>query len=149
MDSNLIAGLQVWALPVILAICFHEAAHGYVAWRLGDDTAKRLGRVSINPLKHIDTFGTIILPFILFLAHSPFLFGYAKPVPVNFSRLRHPRSDMVWVALAGPAINIFLALISATLLHLFTLVELPHNAVIIENIINMIKVNVVLAVITV
>ncbi len=90
--------ISVWVLPLLIAITFHEAAHAFVAYRLGDDTAWQLGRVSFNPLKHIDPFGTVILPGVLLLSHSPFVFGYAKPVPVNFRNLNHPRLDMVWVA---------------------------------------------------
>lgn len=105
------------AVPIIIAITFHEAAHGFVAWRLGDDTAYRLGRVTFNPLKHIDPFGTIILPTLLYLT-TGFMFGYAKPVPVNFNRLRNPRRDMVLVAAAGPGINLVLAVLSALALHL-------------------------------
>ena len=100
----------VWALPILFAVPLHEAAHGLVAYRLGDDTAYRQGRVTLNPLRHIDPFGTVVLPLLLLLAHSPFLFGYAKPVPVAFNRLRHPRRDTVLVAAAGPAMNILLAL---------------------------------------
>ena len=107
-----------WVIPVIIAITFHEAAHGFVARMLGDDTAWRLGRVSFNPLKHIDTFGTILLPALLLLLHSPFLFGYAKPVPVNFKALRNPRRDMILVAAAGPGINIALAVLAALAFHL-------------------------------
>ena len=98
--------ISVWVLPLVLAITFHEAAHAFVAHRLGDDTAWQLGRVSFNPIRHIDPFGTLILPAMLLFTHSPFLFGYAKPVPVNFRKLDNPRLDMVWVALAGPATNI-------------------------------------------
>jgi Zn-dependent protease len=105
-------------LPILIAVTFHEAAHGFVAHLLGDDTAWRLGRVSFNPFKHIDPFGTIILPVMLLLARSPFLFGYAKPVPVNFSALRHPRRDMILVAAAGPAMNILLAFLAAAAFHL-------------------------------
>ena len=93
--SEGIITFSVWVLPVLIAITFHEAAHGYVAWRLGDDTAKRLGRVTFNPLKHIDTYGTILVPALLLWAQSPFLFGWAKPVPVNFLRLGNPRRDML------------------------------------------------------
>jgi Zn-dependent protease len=106
---------STWVLPVVFAVTFHEAAHGFVAHHFGDDTAWRAGRVTFNPLKHIDSFGTIILPAMLILLRSPFLFGYAKPVPVNFRRLDRPRRDMVWVALAGPGTNILLAIISSLL----------------------------------
>ena len=102
------------AIPAILAITLHEAAHGFVAkWR-GDDTAWRLGRVTLNPFRHIDPFGTVILPALMYFT-TGFVFGWAKPVPVNFGRLHHPRRDMVWVALAGPGINFILALVSAIL----------------------------------
>jgi len=120
-DAGLASGLRdasVLVLPILIAIPLHEAAHGLAAYRLGDDTAYRQGRVTLNPLRHIDLLGTIILPAMLLLAHSPFLFGYAKPVPVNFQRLRHPRRDMVLVAAAGPAMNILLAIVSAALVHL-------------------------------
>lgn len=100
------------ALPAILAITFHEAAHGFVAWQLGDDTAKRLGRVTFNPLRHIDPFGTVLLPALMYFT-TGFVFGWAKPVPVDFGRLNHPRRDMVWVALAGPGTNFLLAVVSA------------------------------------
>lgn len=99
-------------IPAILAITMHEAAHGWVASKLGDDTALRLGRVTFNPLRHIDPFGTIILPALMYFT-TGFVFGWAKPVPVNFSRLNHPRRDMVWVALAGPGSNLILAVASA------------------------------------
>lgn len=102
------------ALPAILAITLHEAAHGFVAWRLGDDTAYQLGRVTFNPLRHIDPFGTVLLPALMYFT-TGFVFGWAKPVPVNFGRLNHPRRDMVWVALAGPGTNFVLALLSAIL----------------------------------
>lgn len=108
---------SIWVLPVLIAITFHEAAHGYVAWRLGDDTAKNLNRVTFNPLRHVDLNGTIIAPSVLFLVGAPFLFGWAKPVPVNFMNLNNPRRDMVWVAAAGPGINLVLAIVSAALLH--------------------------------
>ena len=146
MDSSeLLSGLAHWAIPVLLAICLHEAAHGYVAWLLGDDTAKRLGRVSINPFRHIHPVGTIVIPAALFFAKAPFLFGFAKPVPVNFTRLRHPRTDMVWVALAGPAINVFLALVSGLLLHTVEFAG-PYASIIETNLSNSFMINVGLAV---
>ena len=111
-------GIVATAIPVIIAITSHEAAHGYVAWRLGDDTAYRLGRVTFNPLRHIDAFGTVLLPALLVLTRAPFLFGWAKPVPVDFSRLNRPRRDMVLVAAAGPGVNMLLALVSGILLTL-------------------------------
>jgi len=115
--AELMQQVSVMALPAIFAITLHEAAHGFIANRLGDDTALRMGRVSFNPLRHIDLFGTVLMPLLLFLASGgKFLFGYAKPVPVSFDRLRHPRRDMVWVAIAGPATNILLAIVSALLL---------------------------------
>src|SRR3954467_5203102 len=138
--------LSVWVLPLLLAITFHEAAHAFVAYRLGDDTAWQLGRVSFNPLRHIDPFGTLILPTMLLFAHSPFLFGYAKPVPVNFRKLNNPRLGMVWVALAGPATNILLALAAALALH--ALPWAPANSAqwIFDNLKNALLINAVLAV---
>ncbi len=138
--------LSVWVLPLIIAITFHEAAHGFVAHAFGDNTAFERGRVSFNPLKHIDPFGTLLLPAMLLLAHSPFLFGYAKPVPVNFRNLRNPRTDMVWVALAGPATNIALALVAAAAFHVVG--YLPPNAAqwVADNLQNALVINVVLAV---
>lgn len=103
--------IALYAIPVIFAITVHEAAHGYAARYFGDDTAWRLGRVTLNPLKHIDPFGTILLPLVLILLSSPFIFGAAKPVPVRFGNLRHPKRDMIWVALAGPASNVVQAAI--------------------------------------
>lgn len=106
---KLVQTLLIYALPVLFAITIHEAAHGYVARALGDNTAHMMGRVTLNPVKHIDPFGTVLLPLLLYFT-TPFLIGYAKPVPVNFSQLRHPKRDMVWVALAGPASNLVQAL---------------------------------------
>jgi Zn-dependent protease len=138
--------VSVWVLPLVIAITFHEAAHAFVANHFGDKTAWELGRVSFNPFKHIDPFGTVLLPAMLLLSHSPFLFGYAKPVPVNFRALRNPRIDMVWVALAGPATNIALALVAAAGFHLLTLV--PASAVqwVADNLKNALVINVVLAI---
>ena len=113
--AGIAQALSVWLLPVITAITLHEAAHAWVADRLGDDTARRLGRVSFNPVRHIDPFGTLLLPGLLLLVGAPFLFGWAKPVPVAFHRLNNPKRDMVWVALAGPGINIALALVALML----------------------------------
>jgi len=138
--------VSVWVLPLIIAITFHEAAHGFVAHRLGDNTAWQLGRVSFNPLKHIDPFGTVILPAVLLLSHSPFLFGYAKPVPVNFRNLNHPRLDMVWVALAGPATNILLALLAAAAFHALPLAPANSAQWIADNLKNTLIINVVLAI---
>ena len=112
-----ILDIAIVAIPIIVAITFHEAAHGFVARLFGDDTAARMGRVTFNPLKHIDPFGTILLPGLLLLAHTGFVFGYAKPVPVNFAALRNPKRDMIWVAAAGPGTNILLAVASAVLLY--------------------------------
>ena len=138
--------LSIWILPLVIAITFHEAAHGFVAHALGDNTAWELGRVSFNPLRHIDPFGTVMLPAMLFLSHSPFLFGYAKPVPVNFRKLREPRSGMVLVALAGPATNILLALAAALSFHLVDLIPANASQWVVDNLKNMILINVVLAV---
>jgi len=115
--TKTIEEIALVAIPVIVAITLHEAAHGYVARYFGDDTAERAGRISLNPLRHVDPFGTILLPAFLLLTHAGFLFGYAKPVPVNFAGLRHPKRDMIWVAAAGPGMNILIAAISAALLY--------------------------------
>lgn len=114
---NTLIEIAILAIPIILAVTFHEAAHGFVALYCGDDTAKRAGRLTLNPLKHVDLFGTIILPLLLILSHAGFLFGYAKPVPVNFGALRSPRRDMLLVAAAGPLMNIVLALLSAAVIY--------------------------------
>jgi Zn-dependent protease len=145
VDLSLYA-VSVWVLPLLIAITFHEAAHALVAYKLGDDTAWQLGRVSFNPLKHIDPFGTVILPAVLLLAHSPFLFGYAKPVPVNFRNLNHPRLDMVWVALAGPVTNIVLATIVAFAFHALPLVPADAAKWTADNLKNAFLINIVLAI---
>lgn len=138
--------ISIWALPIILAITLHEAAHGFVAWRLGDPTARDLGRVTANPIKHIDPFGTIILPLLLYLSPAPFLFGYAKPVPVNYRNLGKPRRDSAIVAFAGPGSNLLLALISALLIHVAAQVPGTTGEWLVANLSNSIWVNLVLAV---
>lgn len=138
--------VSVWLLPVLIAITFHEAAHGYVARLFGDETASRLGRVSLNPLRHIDPFGTIVLPGLLLLAHSPFLFGYAKPVPVNFRALRNPRIAMVLVAAAGPAMNIGLAIVAALSFHLLAYLPAAAARWVALNLKNALIINAILAV---
>src|SRR5204863_2077913 len=143
--AEMLRDATTWVLPVIFAVTFHEAAHGFVAHRFGDDTAWRAGRVTFNPLKHIDPFGTVLLPALLLLS-SGFLFGYAKPVPVDFRRLNHPRRDMVLVALAGPGTNVLLAIASALL---FYAVDLTPNSTadwLARNLVNSLQINAVLCV---
>ncbi len=144
--AAILQNVSVLALPILLAITFHEAAHGFVAWKLGDDTAYRLGRVTFNPLRHIDPFGTIILPAILIFSGSGFLFGWAKPVPVQFGRLHKPRRDMILVAAAGPGANILLATISALLYHLVPLFPDLASEWVSVNLKASISINVILAV---
>ena len=146
MDGTILYKISIWAIPVVIAITFHEAAHGYVARVCGDDTAWRLGRVSFNPLKHIDPFGTVLLPAILLFVRSPILYGYAKPVPVNFRALRHPRRDMVWVAAAGPGMNLALATLAALAFHVIDYVPETAALWVGYNLWNTIAFNVVLAV---
>jgi Zn-dependent protease len=146
VSANTIYLATIWVIPVIIAITFHEAAHGFVAHLLGDDTAWQLGRVSFNPLKHIDPFGTILLPGLLLLMHSPFLFGYAKPVPVNFQALRWPRRDIVLVAAAGPGMNIALAVLAALAFHIVGYLPAVGGQWLFENLKNALLINVVLAV---
>src|SRR4030088_1102524 len=137
---------SIWVIPIVIAVTFHEAAHGFVAHFLGDETAWKLGRVSLNPIKHIDPVGTILLPGFLLLLGSPFLFGYAKPVPVNFRALRNPRSGMVWVAAAGPAMNIALAILAALPFPLVGSLPVTAAQWAAENLKNALIINVVLAV---
>ncbi|HMU64206.1 MAG: site-2 protease family protein [Nitrosomonas sp.] len=129
--DSIIQGIAIYALPVIFAITFHEAAHGYIAKYFGDLTAYQAGRISLNPIKHIDPMGTIIVPLTLFIIGkltmgTGFLFGWAKPVPVNFGQLHHPKRDMLWVAAAGPAANLFMACCWAVVLKLGAL-SFPDN----------------------
>ncbi|MDO9435303.1 site-2 protease family protein [Hydrogenophaga sp.] len=116
--AQIVQTVALYAIPVLFAITLHEAAHGYAAKRFGDNTAEMLGRITLNPLKHIDPVGTIAIPLVLYVATAgTFLFGYAKPVPVNFNRLRNPKRDMVWVALAGPGANFVQAIFWTVLLY--------------------------------
>ncbi len=129
--DGIIQGIAIYALPVILAITMHEAAHGYVARHFGDFTAFNAGRISLNPARHIDPVGTILVPVVLFIISkmtmgAGFLFGWAKPVPVNFSNLRHPKQDMLWVAAAGPGANLLMALIWALLIKLAMLLPITE-----------------------
>lgn len=136
---------STWVLPVVFAVTFHEAAHGFVAYQFGDDTARRAGRMTLNPLKHVDPFGTVLLPALLYMA-SGFLFGYAKPVPVNFRALRNPRRDMIWVALAGPGMNVLLAVVSSLLFYGVFLMPQGPAAWLAANLVHSIQINAILCV---
>ena len=144
--ASMLYQASTWVLPVVFAVTFHEAAHGFVARLFGDDTAWRAGRVTFNPLNHIDRFGTIVLPALLILMRSPFLFGYAKPVPVNFGRLNHPRRDMVLVALAGPGTNVLLAIVSSLLFYGVDLIPPSPAEWLAANLVHSIQINAVLCV---
>ena len=142
-----LAEASTLVVPVVVAVTFHEAAHGFVAYRFGDDTAWQAGRVTFNPLKHIDLFGTILLPALLLLSSSGrFMFGYAKPVPVNCNRLNRPRRDMVWVAVAGPATNVLLAILSSLLIYGLFLFPAGPAEWLERNLANSILINVILCV---
>ena len=145
--STLMYTASVWALPVVTAITLHEAAHAWMAWRLGDDTARRAGRLTFNPARHIDPFGTIVLPALLLIMRVPFLFGYAKPVPVDFGfgRLRRPRRDMIWVAAAGPGSNLVMAWLAALLMYATIVMPETVRPWAFENLKNALMLNVVLA----
>ena len=149
MNQNLVFQLAVWVVPLVIAIVFHEVAHGLVAKRLGDTTAEERGRLTLNPFKHVDPFGTVILPLILAISHAP-VFGWAKPVPVNYARLRHPRRDMVLVALAGPGMNLLLALLGAIILAITLSVSSNPNSattvLIAGNALNFVLINIFLGV---
>jgi len=124
LDVGTIArGISIYAVPVLMAIILHEVAHGWVAEKFGDSTARRAGRITLNPISHIDLIGTIILPLVLIVSGSKFLFGWAKPVPVNFAALRNPKRDMIWVALSGPGTNFILAFLSALILRLMVTID--------------------------
>lgn len=143
----MIVSIIVNFVPILIAIILHEVAHGYAAYKLGDDTAKIRGRLSLNPVKHVDLFGTIILPTLLVLSKTGFVFGWAKPVPVNFGALRNPRRDMIIVASAGIVMNIFLALLSALLLNLSHYITNPFmQGAVGLFMLNMVVFNIVLAV---
>ncbi len=145
--SGVMQQLAIWALPILTAVILHELAHGYSAYLLGDPTAARMGRLTLNPLAHIDLFGTIVLPGMLILSGSSFLFGYAKPVPVDFTNLRNPRRDMVTVAAAGPIMNLILAGLSAfTLKFLLSLQLLAADGLVAHSLLASVLINVVLAV---
>ncbi len=145
MNLELLNDILMLAIPVIIAITFHEAAHGYVALHFGDSTAKDAGRVTLNPLKHIDPFGTVLLPAVLFFT-AGFLFGYAKPVPVKFGQLRNPRWDMIWVAIAGPAMNILLAVVSAILLRIALTQGQGEDSAFVQVLVSSVQLNAILAV---
>src|ERR1700683_1837798 len=146
MTADAIYLATIWIIPVLVAVTFHEAAHGFVANRLGDDTAWRLGRVSFNPLKHIDPIGTVLLPGMLLLLRSPFLFGYAKPVPVNFRALRYPRAGTILVAAAGPGMNLLLATIAALGFHIVGYIPAPGAQWLAANLRNALVLNIILAI---
>ena len=148
--DSIVYRVAVWLIPLVIAIVFHEVAHGLVARALGDPTAAERKRLSLNPIRHVDPIGTVVLPLILALTKMP-VFGWAKPVPVNFARLRSPRRDMMLVALAGPGMNFLLALVGAVLLGLLLIASVDQGAAggvfafAAENLFNFIAVNIFLA----
>lgn len=137
---------STWILPALLAITLHEAAHGFVAWWMGDPTAKDAGRLSLNPLRHVDPMGTVVLPAMLLLVKAPFLFGWAKPVPVDFHNLPSPRRDMAIVAAAGPGINLLQAYIALLLFHLLPMFGQTVDQWVAQNLENAIQINLILCV---
>ncbi len=139
--------ISVWVFPIIISVTLHEIAHGWIAWKLGDDTAFLHGRITLNPIKHLDLFGTLFLPaFLLLFSGGKLCFGYAKPVPVNFFALSKPRRDTVLVALAGPASNLILAIIAALLLNLVQLAPIFLQSWIIDNLMILIFFNLILCI---
>lgn len=145
--AEILLEVSVWVLPVLFAVTLHEAAHGWVAWRLGDDTAYSLGRVSFNPLRHIDPFGTVLMPaMLLLLSGGRFMFGFAKPVPVNFHRLNNPRRDMAVVAAAGPGINFAMAFAAAFLIVPAAALPGTLGSWTAQNLANMVWINILLAI---
>jgi Zn-dependent protease len=149
MSGNILYEVAVWLVPLVIAIVFHEVAHGLVARSLGDPTAEAKGRLSLNPIRHIDPFGTVLLPMILAISHAP-MFGWAKPVPVDYRRLRNPRRDMVLVALAGPGMNLLLALVGSAILAATILIgggaRTGASAIIADNALNFVLINIFLGV---
>jgi Zn-dependent protease len=143
---EIVETIVLYAVPVIVAVTLHEAAHGYVARFFGDDTAEKAGRISLNPLRHIDPFGTIVLPALLLFANTGFIFGYAKPVPVNFGKLRHPKRDMIWVAAAGPGMNILLAVISTLLIFVPAVLGIQPGGALLKILWMSVQINLLLAV---
>jgi len=145
---SIIQQISIMAIPLLLGVILHEVAHGWVANKLGDSTARLSGRLTLNPLHHIDPVGSILIPGILILSHAPFLFGYAKPVPVNFRNLRNPKNDMVWVALAGALTNLLLALFFSMVHRLLmaapTLWEIPFLHLVIQPLVLMLRYGVVI-----
>ncbi len=144
--SGVVQQVSVWGLPVLVAVILHELAHGYSAYLLGDPTAARMGRLTLNPIAHVDLLGTLFLPFLLIMTGAPFLFGYAKPVPVDCTNLRNPRRDMVRVAAAGPIMNLILAGLSAFALKSLLSLQLITDGLLARNLLNSVLINVVLAV---
>ena len=149
MGSNVVYEIAVWLVPLVIAIVFHEVAHGLVARRLGDPTAEEKGRLSLNPIRHIDPIGTVVLPMILAISHAP-VFGWAKPVPVNYRRLNNPRRDMILVALAGPGMNLLLALVGTAILAVTIMTADGARdgiaAIVAANALNFVLINIFLAV---
>ncbi|MFA5966028.1 MAG: site-2 protease family protein [Sphingomonas sp.] len=149
--DNIVYQIAAWVIPLVIAIVFHEVAHGYVAWLLGDRTAQRLGRLTLNPIRHVDPIGTVILPLMLAIAHTP-IFGWAKPVPVIPSRMRNPQLDMALVAMAGPASNLVLGFVAALALTLVAVTQggvVPETGLagfLVENLYNFLLINVFLAI---